>query len=149
MVRKRAAVPAPRNGFDRHHFQCAQAGIAGIVKEHGNVLAELLREIEAGLHMTRGIGVGKLDPGNAADHVGAKRHRVLHQLQRARFAHDAVLGERDNLQINDAAEFVADPDKRFDAFETRLTVNVRKSTNVQVAVKRRQRDRAACIFDDP
>ena len=57
----------------------------------------------------RGVGVGKLDPRNAADHIGAERHGLLHQRERARLAHDAVLGERDDLQIDNAAEFVAEP----------------------------------------
>ena len=149
MVRQRAAVPAALDRFDRHHFERAQTGIAGIVKQHGDILVELLRDIEAGLHMARGIGVGKLDPRNAADHIGAKRHGLLHQRERARLANDAVLGERDDLQIDNAAEFVADPDKRLDAFETRLAINVGKSANVQVAVERRQRHGAAGVFDDP
>ncbi len=73
----------------------------------------------------------------------------LHQFERARLADDAVLGEGDDLQIDNAAEFVANANERLHAFKTRLAVNVGKSTNVQVAVKRRQRHGAARIFDDP
>ena len=95
------------------------------------------------------VRCGELDPRNAADHIGAERHRLLHQFQRAWLANDTVLGECNDLQIDDAPEFVAEPDKRFHAFETRLAVNISKSANVQIAVKCRQRYGAAAIFDDP
>ena len=73
----------------------------------------------------------------------------MHQLGSARLAHDAVLGEGDDLNVDDAAELVAYPDKCLDAFQTRLAVNVGESADVQIAVQRRQRHGAARVLDDP
>ena len=87
------------------------------------------------LHVGGRVGIGEFDPGNAADDVGAERHGLMHQLGGAGFAHDAVLGEGDHLNIDDAAEFVAHADERLDGLETRLAVNVGKGADVQVAVQ--------------
>ena len=114
-MRKRAAGPAAPEGFYRHHFQRAQARIAGVVEQHRDIFVELLSEIEANLHVRGGIGVGKLDPRNTADDVSAKRHGLMHQLGGGRLAHDAILGEGHDLNVDDAAKFVADSKKRLDA----------------------------------
>ena len=99
--------------------------------------------------MHRGIGVGELDPGDAADHVGAKRHRLPQQIGGARFAHDAVLGERDDLKVDDAAKFLAHADERLDALEPGFGIDVGEGADVQIAVKRRQSHGAAGIGHDP
>jgi len=78
MMRKRPALPAALDRFDRHHFQRAQIGIAGVVEQHRNVLVELRRQIEAGADVGGRIVASQLDPRNAADHVGAERHRLMH-----------------------------------------------------------------------
>jgi len=49
-------------------------------------------------------------------------------------ADDAILGERHNLNVDNAAEFLADADQRLHRFKARLAVDVRKSSNVQIAV---------------
>ena len=56
MVRERAAVPAALDGLDSHHFQRAQIRIAGVVKQHRDVLVEFLRQIEAGPYVGGRIG---------------------------------------------------------------------------------------------
>jgi hypothetical protein len=78
MVRERAALPATADGLDRHHFQGAQIRIAGVIEQHRDILAELLRQIEAGPHMISRIGIGEFDPGYAADDIGAERHSLAH-----------------------------------------------------------------------
>ena len=60
--------------------------------------------------MGRGFIAGEFDPRNAADHIGAKRHGLVHQVRRARLAHDAVLRKGHDLQVDNAAEFVAHAD---------------------------------------
>ena len=80
MMRQSTTVPTTANGLSRHHFQRAQSWIAGIVEQHGDILVELLRKIEAALHMKHRIAVAEFDPRNAADHVGAKRHRLVHEI---------------------------------------------------------------------
>ncbi len=47
------------------------------------------------------IGLGVFNPGDAADHVGAQLHRLAHQVQCARFAHEAILGEGHHLDVHD------------------------------------------------
>jgi hypothetical protein len=55
----------------------------------------------------------------------------------------------DDLQVDDAAEFVAHAEQRLDAFEPRLGVHVGEGTDVQIAVQRCERNRAAGVFHDP
>ena len=99
--------------------------------------------------MSGGVGIGELDPRNAADHVGAERHGLMHQVRGARLAHDAVLCEGDDLNIDHAAKLVAHADERLDAFKPRLAVDVGEGADVEVAIHGRQRDGAARIIDDP
>ena len=89
------------------------------------------------------------DPWNTADHVGAQRHRIAHQPIGARRARETILCERDDLQVDDAAEFLANGEQRLHAFKPRLGVDVGKRADVQIAVQRRQRDRALGVFGDP
>ena len=99
--------------------------------------------------MGRGFIAGQFDPRNAADHIGAKCHGLVHQFRCARLAHDAVLRKGHDLQVDNAAEFVAHAEQRLDAFEPRLGVHVGEGTDVQIAVQRCERNRAAGVFHDP
>ena len=149
MMGQSAALPAAPNGFDRHHFQGPQAGIASIIQQHRDVLIKALREIEADADVGVGVGIGELDPRNAADHVGTECHGLVQQLRRARFADEPVLGEGDDLDIDDTAEFIADANKRLDAFKPGLGVDIGEGADVERAVERRQRHRAPGVVDDP
>jgi hypothetical protein len=40
MMGKGATMPTSLERLKGHHFQCAQTGVAGIVKQHGNVFVE-------------------------------------------------------------------------------------------------------------
>ena len=68
---------------------------------------------------------------------------------RARLAHNAVLGEGDDLNVDDAAKFLAHADQRLDAFEPGLAIDVGEGANVQRPMKCRQRDGASCVLGDP
>ena len=146
---ERAAPPAPPDRLQRHRFQRSQSGVAGIVEQHRHVLVERLGEVEADPDVPGGVGVGVFDPRNAGDHVGAQLHRLAHQFGGARFADDAVLGERRDLDIDDPLELLAHRDQRLDAFQPRLAVDVRERPDVEVAVDRRQGDGAPRVVGDP
>ena len=148
MVRERAAMPAALDGLNRHHFRRCKPGIPASYKQHGNVPAEFLREIEAELHVLCRVGIGELIQGMPPT-ASAPSAIASCISERARLADDAILCEGDDLQIDDAAEFITDPQQRFHRFKARFAVNVGKSPNVQIAVKRRERHGAAGIFNDP
>jgi hypothetical protein len=149
MMGKGAAVPAALERLQRHHLQCAQAGVAGIVKQHGNVFVEFFGQVEASVHVRFRVGVRELDPGNAADHVGAEPQGLAHQVQCARLAHDAILGEGNDLNVDNAAKLVTHAEERPNSLETRLAIDVGKSADMQIPVDRRERGGAPCILDDP
>ena len=57
MMGKGATLPASLECVQSHHFQRAQTGIAGIVKQHGNVFVEFFSQVEAGLHVRCRISI--------------------------------------------------------------------------------------------
>ena len=66
-----------------------------------------------------------------------------------RLAHDAVLSKGHNLNVNDAAELLANANERLDRLKARLAVNIGEGANVQIAVESRHRHGAAGIRRDP
>ena len=84
--------------------------------------------------MLVGVGVGVLDPGDAAHHVGAELDRLPDQLLGTRVAQQPVLRERHHLQVHDAAELLAQRQQRDHALQPRLGVDVREGQHVAHAV---------------
>ena len=67
---------------------------------------------------------GVLDPGDTADHVGAERHRLPHQFFGPGLAHEAVLRERHELQLEPVAPLLLGAQARLEALEPGLGVDV-------------------------
>ena len=93
------------------------------------------------------VVVGELDPRDAADDVGAERHRLFHQAVGARLLDDPVLRESDHLNVDDAAKLLAHRDQRLDALEAGLAVDVGERADVENAVQRRQRRRRGARWE--
>jgi hypothetical protein len=143
------ALPAALDGLERHLLERPQAGVPGIVQQHGDVFVEVLGKVEADLDVLGDLGVGIFDPGDAADHIGAKLERLAQQLRGAGLARDAVLGEGRDLDVDDALEFPAHRQQRLHALQPRLAVDVRQGPDVKVAVIGRQGHRAPGVVGDP
>src|SRR6202030_591951 len=122
MMRQRAALPTTTDGFGCHHFEGLHAGVADIIEQHRNILAEILREIEAESDVLPGCGLTGFDPGNAADNVGAELHRFLHQPVGAGLAHNPVLRKSDYLKVDNAAELLAHRQECLDALKASLAI---------------------------
>ena len=60
-----------------------------------------------------------------------------------------VLGECDDLKVDDAAEFVANTNKGLHGFKPRLAVHIGEGADVEAAVKSRQSDGAPRVIDNP
>ena len=119
------------------------------VEQHRNVGVVRPCEIEAEVDVLLGFRIRELDPRNAAHHVGTERHRFMHQAVGAGILDDALLGEGNDLQFDDAAKLLAHRDQGLHAFEARLAIDIGKLADVQIAVKRGQRYRGAGIPRDP
>jgi hypothetical protein len=78
VMRQRPSLPTALDCVRRHHLKGAHIGIADIVEQHGNILAELRRESEAEPDMRLRVLHTRLDPWNAANHVGPEFHRIQH-----------------------------------------------------------------------
>ena len=149
MVREGAANAAFLERADGEHLQRLERGVAGVVHEHGDVLVvadgELHHLVDVGLLVL----FGKLDPGDAADDVGAEVHGLLHQVHGAGLAHDAVLREGDDLDIHDALELVAGLEQGLEADQLGLGIHVGKGADVEVAVEGRELEGLADVGEDP
>jgi len=109
----------------------------------------LLRQIENLTDVLLKIGLGVLDPRDAANHVGSQFHRLPHQRRRTRLAHQTILRKSHYLNVYHSFEFVPRPDQRLDALEPRLAVHVGQRADVRVAIDGRQRHCPAYILNDP
>jgi hypothetical protein len=131
------------------HFERLERGVAGVVHEHGDVLVvadgELHHFVDVGLLVL----FGELDPRNAADDVGAEVHGFLHQVHGAGLADDAVLREGDDLDIDDALEFVAGLEQGLQADQLGLGIDVGEGADVEVAVEGGQLEGLADVGEDP
>ena len=96
-----------------------------------------------------GVGVGVLDPRDAAHDVRAEVDRLADQLLGARVAEQPVLRERHDLQVHDTAELLAQRQQRDHALEPRLGVDVGEGQHVPDAVPDGLEHRAASVGLDP
>ena len=92
--------------------------------------------------MLAGLGVGVLDPRDAADDVGAEVDRLADQVLGARVAQQPVLGERHDLQVDHAAELLAQRQQRDHPLQPRPGVDVGEREHVADAVPQRREHRA-------
>ena len=118
----------------REHLGGAQRGVAGVVDEHRDPPAVRGGQRAHPAYVLAGVGLGVLDPRDAADHVGAEVDRLADQLLGARVAEQPVLRERHHLQVHDAAELLAQRQQRDHALEPGLGVDVGEGQHVPDAV---------------
>ena len=143
MVCQRPADPSPADRFGGHHLECPKTRVAGIVEQHRHRRVVLDREIEDDPDVFGHVGLGVFDPRDAADNVGSDRHGGSEQPLSSGFSNDSVLGEGNNLQVDQTCEFVAQLDENLDAPRAGLGVNVGQSPDVRVAVVSGHRHRTS------
>ena len=149
VVREGTADAAFLERADGEHFQRLERGVAGVVHEHGDVLVVGDGEFHHFIDVDLLVAFGEFDPGDAADDIGAEVHGLLHKVDRAGLAHDAVLRKGDDLDIHDALEFVAGLEQGLEADQLGLGVHVGEGADVQVAVEGGELERLADIGEDP
>ena len=109
MIRDTTSVQAASEHLCGEHLGCAQGRITGVVDEHCHPATGRRGEFAHAAHMLMCVGIGVLDPRNAAHDVGTELDRLAHELLGARVAQQPVLRERDDLQVDHAAELLAQP----------------------------------------
>ena len=124
-------------------------GVARVVDQHRDPAAVLRGERAHPAYVLAGLGVGVLDPRDAADDVGAEVDRLADQVLRAGVAEQAVLREGHDLQVDHAAELLAQREQRDHALEPRLGVDVGEREHVAYAVAYRLEHRPARVRLDP
>ncbi len=63
------------------------------------------------------IGIGVLDPGDAADHISSEFHGFAHQFFSTWFTDKAVLGKCHHLDVDDSFELLAGFDESLESFK--------------------------------
>ena len=80
------------------------------------------------------IRLGVFDPGDAAGHVRAHFHGLMHQLVRPGLTRQPVLRERTDLELDHALEFFPRPDEGLHRLQPGFAVHVGKSADVRIAM---------------
>ena len=124
-------------------------GVARVVDQHRHPATVLSGERAHPAYVLVRLGVGVLDPRDAADHVGAEVDRLADQVLRAGVAQQAVLRERHDLQVDHAAELLAQREQRDHALEPGLGVDVGERQHVAYAVPDRLEHGLARVGLDP
>ena len=124
-------VPAHRLG---QHAGGVVAGVRGVVGEHRDPPSQPGGQRACPLDVGLLVGRRRLDPGDAADDVGAGRQRLLDQLGRTRVAKHAVLREGDHGHVDPAPELFPGGEHRPDADQPGRGVDVGERLHVQHAV---------------
>ena len=120
-------------------------GVAGVVDQHRHPAAVLRGERAHPAYVLARLGVGVLDPRDAADDVGAEVDRLADQVLGAGVAEQPVLRERHDLEVDHAAELLAQRQQRDHALEPRLGVDVGEREHVAYAVPHRLEHGAAGV----
>lgn len=107
VARRHPALKSFPHGLEREVFQAARVGIIGIVHKHVDVAIMLLGKVEADVDVGARVLVGVLVPGQAADNIAAFLERLFQELGGAGIAHDAFLGEGDDLDVADMLVLLA------------------------------------------
>ncbi|MNF96663.1 hypothetical protein D3C84_794590 [compost metagenome] len=89
------------------HLEKARVRVVGLVAMHIHQAASALGQVHEEFDRADALLAGVLEMRNAADHVGAQRHRLFHQRAPIGVGLDAFLGEGDDLQVDQVAGFLA------------------------------------------
>ena len=131
------------------HLGRPQARVAGVVDEHRHPSVAGRGERAHPAYVLTRVGVGGLDPGDAADDVGAQVDGLADQVLGTGIAEQPVLREGHDLQVHHAAELVAQRQQRDDALEPSPGVHVGEGEHVPDPVAHGLQDRRTGVRLDP
>ncbi|MNG92065.1 hypothetical protein D3C79_509840 [compost metagenome] len=95
------------------HFEKARLRVVGLVAMHVHQAAGTLGQVHQELDRRHALVAGVLKMRDAANHVGADGHRFSHQRPAVGVRLDTLLGEGDDLQVEQVAHFVTHFDHGF------------------------------------
>ena len=120
------------------HLGGVQRGVPGVVDQHRHPAVVGRGEGAHPAYVLAGLGVGVLDPRDPADDVGAEVDRLADQLLGTGVAEQPVLGERDDLEVDDTAELLAQRQQWDHPLQPRLGVDVGEREHMAYAVPQRR-----------
>ena len=107
-------------GFFSQHLEKARVRVVGFVAMHIHQATGALGQVHEELHRTHALIAGVFEMRNAADHVGAHVDRFFHQVPAVAVRLDALLGECDDLQVDQITAFLAHFEHGFKGGQLRI-----------------------------
>ena len=147
MADRHRATEAERRRALADLLQVADAELAGLVQVNVEPDAAPFGDGEDAVELALGIAVD-LRRVDAADEIGAHRHRLVEQGKDAGAAHDAALREGDDGQPDLAAEALAHGDERLDLREPAFEIDVGVRADMRGALADAEIDEVAGALGD-
>src|SRR3989442_3718654 len=143
-----AALVALPRGLHSKVLQGATQRIVSVVDQHVDVLVVLLRKLEAQVDMCPCIFVEHFKPGQASYDISAHAHRLFHESNSTRIAHQPLLRKSDYLDMDHVAPAFTQRQQTFEWSQLSDGVYVCESAKDGCAVEDAFFNGSACSIED-